>query len=189
MPYLIVGLVLFFGMHSIAIIAPAWRDAMVTKLGKGPWQGLYSLVAIGGFGLMLWGYGMTRHDPNVLYTTPMWLRHVNALLMLPVFPLLLAAYLPGRVKTTIKHPMLAATKLWALAHLLVNGALGDVLLFGSFLAWAIIDRISVKRRPARAIPSAPDSKLNDISAIVFGLILYIAFVKWFHLQWIGVAPM
>jgi uncharacterized membrane protein len=162
---------------------------MVAKLGRGPWQGLYSLVAIGGFVLMLWGYGLARQDPTILYSPPMWLRHVNALLMLPVFPLLLAAYLPGRIKTATKHPMLAATKIWAFAHLLVNGALGDVLLFGGFLVWAVADRISLKRRPVRAVPGAPPSKINDVIAIALGLILYVAFVKWLHVRWFGVVPM
>jgi uncharacterized membrane protein len=187
--HLLTGLVLFFGIHSVAIIAPEWRDRVVAKLGKGPWQGVYSLLAIGGFVLMLWGYGLTRHAPVVLYTPPMWLRHVNAVLMLPVFPLLLAAYLPGKIKTATKHPMLAATKTWAFAHLLVNGALGDVLLFGSFLVWAVADLISLKRRPVRATPGAPPAKFNDIIAIVLGLMLYFVFVKWLHVRWIGVAPM
>jgi len=180
---------LFFGVHCIAIVGSSWRDRMVAKLGRAAWQGLYSLIAIGGFVLMLWGYGITRHDPVLLYTSPMWMRHVSALLMLPVFPLLLAAYLPGRIRTATKHPMLAATKFWALAHLLVNGALGDVLLFGSFLAWAVADRISLKRRPARTIPGAPPSKLNDVIAIVLGLLLYVAFAKWLHVRWFGVVPM
>jgi len=189
MMYLILGLVLFFGIHCVAIAAPAWRDRMAVKLGEGPWKGLYSLVSIGGFALMIWGYGLTRHDPVTLYTSPFWLRHVTAFLMLPVFPLLFAAYLPGRIKTATKHPMLAATKLWAFAHLLVNGALGDVLLFGSFLGWAIVDRISLKHRPARVIPGAPSSKFNDVIAIVLGLVLYVAFIKWLHLRWIGVSPL
>jgi uncharacterized membrane protein len=85
--------------------------------------------------------------------------------------------------------MLAATKFWALAHLLVNGALGDVLLFGSFLAWAVVDRISLKRRPARAIPGAPPAKFNDAIAVVLGLILYVAFIQWLHVRWIGVSPL
>jgi uncharacterized membrane protein len=189
MIYLVLGLVLFFGAHSVAIVASDWRDRMVAKLGKGPWQGLYSLIAIGGFALMLYGYGLSRHEPIVLYSSPMWLRPVTALLMFPVFPLLFAAYMPGRIKTATKHPMLAATKFWALAHLLVNGALGDVLLFGSFLVWAVADRISLKHRPAREIPGAPPSNINDIIAIVLGLIVYFSFVKWLHLLWIGVTPM
>jgi uncharacterized membrane protein len=189
MTYLIAGLVLFFGTHFISIVAPAWRNRMATQLGEKPWKGLYSLVAIAGFALMLWGYGLARQDPVLLYATPAWMRHVAALIMLPVFPLLLAAYLPGRIKTAMKHPMLAATKFWALAHLLVNGTLGDVLLFGSFLAWAVADRISFKHRTQGPLPGAPPSKANDIIAVVLGLILYAAFVKWLHLKFFGVVPM
>jgi len=189
MNYLLIGLAVFFGIHSIAIVAPAWRNGMAAKLGEIPWKGLYALVSITGFVVMLWGYGQARLDPVILYSPPFWLRHVTALLMLPVFPMLLAAYLPGRIKSVLKHPMLAATKLWALAHLLANGALADVLLFGCFLVWAVAVRISLKRRPARAIPGAPPSKLNDVIAVVLGLMIYVAFVLWLHVRWIGVAPM
>lgn len=189
MSYLIIGLALFFGTHFISIVAPAWRDRMVVRLGEYPWKGLYALVAIAGFVLMIRGYGLARLDPMLLYSPPLWLRHLAALLMLPVFPLLLAAYLPGRIKAVTKHPMLAATKFWALAHLLVNGTLGDVLLFGSFLVWAVIDRISFKHRAQRPIPGAPPSKANDIVAVVVGLLIYIAFVKWLHVRFFGVVPM
>ncbi|MBC7983979.1 MAG: NnrU family protein, partial [Candidatus Obscuribacterales bacterium] len=101
---------------------------------------------------------------------------------------LIAAYLPGRIKAVMKHPMLNATKFWALAHLLANGALADMLLFGGFLAWAVADRISVKRRAARPTPSLPASKLNDVIAVVLGLVIYVAFIKWLHVRWIGVVP-
>jgi uncharacterized membrane protein len=188
MGYLIPGLLLFFGVHCIAIVAPDWRNRMLAKLGEGPWKGLYSLVSIVGFGLMVWGYGLTRHDPVSLYAPPSWLRYATAILMLPVFPLLFAAYFPGRIKTAMKHPMLAATKFWALAHLLANGMLGDVLLFGSFLAWAVLDRISFKHRTQGRIAGAPPSKWNDLIAVVLGVILYVAFVKWLHVRLIGVAP-
>jgi uncharacterized membrane protein len=189
MNYLLAGLLLFFGAHFVSILAHDWRNRMVAKLGDKTWKGLYSLVSIAGFILMLYGYGVARHDPVVLYTTPAWLRHVTALLMVPVFPLLLAAYLPGRIKATMKHPMLAATKLWALAHLLSNGMLADVLLFGSFLIWAVADRVSFKRRSQGPIAGAPPSKYNDAIAIVIGLILYVAFVKWLHVRWFGVVPL
>jgi uncharacterized membrane protein len=189
MTYLIAGLILFFGVHSIAIVAPAWRDRMVARIGDGPWKGLYALISIAGFVLLVWGYNLTRHQPTLLYASPTWLRYVAAVLMLPVFPLLLAAYLPGRIKTATKHPMLAATKFWALAHLLVNGALGDVLFFGSFLAWAVADRISLKHRPPRAIHTAPPSKLNDVVVVVLGLALYFVFIAWLHIRWIGVSPL
>ena len=189
MTYLLIGLALFFGIHSVAIVAPAWRDRTAASLGQLTWKGLYSVLAVAGFMLMVWGYGIARQNPVLLYDSPHWMRYVTALLMLPVFPLLFAAYLPGRIKTTLKHPMLIATKTWALAHLLVNGGVHDVLLFGAFLAWAVADRISLKRRPARPTPAAPTTRFNDISAIVLGLILYVAFVKWLHVEWIGVVPL
>jgi uncharacterized membrane protein len=189
MTYLILGMVLFFGAHLVSVVALDWRNSMAAKLGENAWKGLYSVIAIAGFVLMVWGYGLARQDPVLLYAPPVWLRHLSALLMLPVFPLLLAAYLPGRIKAVTKHPMLAATKFWALAHLLANGALGDVLLFGGFLAWAVVDRISFKHREQRPIPAAPPSKANDIVAVVIGLLIYFAFVKWLHVRFFGVVPM
>jgi uncharacterized membrane protein len=189
MTYLLIGAIVFFGIHSVSIVAPNWRDSTAARLGELTWKGLYSVIAIAGFIVMLWGYGLARQNPVVLYDTPYWMRHVTAVLMLPVFPLLLAAYMPGRIKTTLKNPMLIATKTWALAHLLVNGGAHDVVLFGGFLAWAVIDRISLKRRTPRPTPAVPATKLNDLSAIVLGLILYVAFVKWWHVEWIGVAPL
>src|SRR5256885_9401553 len=152
MAWLVLGLLLFLGVHSVSIVAPGWRDAQVQRLGEKPWKGLYSLISIAGFVVLLVGYGIARQHPMVLYTPPAWMRHVTLLLMIPVFPLLFAAYLPGRIQATLKHPFLAAVKLWAFAHLLSNGTLADVLLFGGFLAWAVVDRISLKRRPARPVP-------------------------------------
>jgi len=156
MAWLILGLVLFLGMHSVSIAAPAWRDAQVVRFGERPWKGIYTVVSIVGFAMLVTGFGVMRHSPVVLYVPPAWGRHVTALLMLPVFPLFLATYLPGRIKTAAKHPMLVSVKLWAVAHLIANGTLGDVLLFGGFLAWAVADRISMKRRAQRPLPSAPE---------------------------------
>ena len=189
MIYLIVGLVLFLGMHSISIVAPAWRDATAAKLGDHPWKGLYSILSIAGFVLLIWGYGVARTDPIVLYTLPIWTRWLSALLMLPVFPLLLAAYLPGRIKTAFKHPLLNAVKFWAFAHLLVNGTLADVLLFGGFLVWAVADRISFKRRVQRRISTAPPAAWNDAIALAVGLAFYFVFILWLHVRWIGVSPL
>jgi uncharacterized membrane protein len=150
---------------------------------------MYSLLSVIGFVLMVQGYGLARLDPTILYTPPLWLRHVAALLLLPVFPLLLAAYLPGRIKAAVKHPMLTATKAWALAHLLVNGSVADVLLFGGFLAWAVADRIAVGKRAApRRTPGAPPSKVNDVIAVIGGLAIYVVFVVWAHQRFIGVPP-
>jgi uncharacterized membrane protein len=190
MTYLVAGLLLFFGMHSIAIVAPAWRDATAARLGDATWKALFALASIIGFVMLVHGYGLTRADPQVLYTPPSWARHVAALLMVPVFPLLLATYLPGRIKAAVQHPMLTATKAWALAHLLVNGTVADVLLFGGFLAWAVADRIAVgKRTVQRRIRTSPTSRWNDWIAVIGGLVLYAVFVGWLHQRLFGVAPL
>jgi uncharacterized membrane protein len=189
MTLLIVGLVVFLGVHSTAIFAPGFRNRALARLGEGGWKGIYGLVSLAGFVLIVYGFGEARHAPVVLYTPPAFLRHVTWLLMLPVFPLLFAAYLPGRIKTALKHPMLAAVKFWALAHLLSNGTLADVLLFGGFLAWAVVDRISLKRRPAQPIRTAPPGRFNDFLAVILGLATYALFVGWAHLWLIGVSPL
>ena len=187
MVYLVIGVVLFIGMHSISIFNEPLRDRMCGKFGEIPWKGLYSVISVIGFILLIYGYGQARQNPIVLYTTPPWFLYINMLLMLFVFPLFLAANFPGKIKAAAKHPLLAATKIWAFAHLLVNGTLADVVLFGSFLAWAVADRISMKRRTQRPIMAMPESALNDIICIVVGLGIYAAFVMWLHAKWIGVA--
>jgi uncharacterized membrane protein len=188
METLVAGLVLFLGVHSVSIVASDWRNRFAARIGLLPWQALYSLIAVVGFVLIVWGYALARQAPVVLYAPPAGLRHVALLLMLPVFPLLLAAYLPGRIQAATKHPMLVATKLWAVAHLLANGNLADVVLFGAFLAWAVADRISLKRRTPLPVPGAPPSAWNDAIAVVVGLALYVAFLLWLHAGLIGVRP-
>ena len=188
MTLLLIGLVLFLGIHSVSIVAPAWRDAQLTARGEAAWKGLYSIASAVGLGLLIYGYGLARQAPVVLYTPPSALRHLALLLLVPAFPLLFAAYLPGRIKTAAKHPMLLAVKFWALAHLLANGNLADVLLFGGFLAWAVADRISVKRRPARAVPGAPARPANVLIAVAGGLALYAATLLFLHRWVIGVQP-
>ena len=186
----IAGLAIFLGIHSVGIFAPAWREAQIAQRGALAWKGLYSVVSIVGFALLIYGYGFARQSPLVLYSPPAMLRHIALALMLPVFPLLLAAYLPGRIKTAAKHPMLLSVKIWATAHLLVNGTLVDVLLFGAFLVWAVLDRIAAKRRPAtRAVPGAPPAAYNNVIAVVGGLALYAAFLMGVHLWLIGVSPL
>lgn len=185
---LVAGLVLFLGVHSVSIVAEPWRDRMAARLGEGAWKILYSLVAVAGIALIAWGYGMARQDPVVVYVPPLWLRHLAMALLIPVFPLLLAAYLPGRIQRATRHPMLVGTKLWALAHLLANGMLADLVLFGGVLAWAVADRISLKRRTPRPVPSAPPSGLNDVIAVVAGLAIYVAFVLWLH-GWLFGVPL
>ena len=184
---LLIGIVLFFGMHSASIVALPVRDRMVAK-NENAWKGIYTLVSLVGIVLMVRGYAETREAPTFLYIAPYWLRHVAALLLLPVFVFFIAPYFPGRIKNALKHPQLVAIKLWAFAHLLVNGTLGDVLLFGSFLVWAVVDRISLKNRPARPLPGAPESGANDIVAIGIGLAVYLVFVFWAHEALFGMRP-
>jgi uncharacterized membrane protein len=185
---LLVGLAVFLGMHSVSIFAPQWRGAMASRMGALPWKGLYSAVSIVGFVLLWKGYALARLEPIPVYVPPAGLRHVAALLMLPVFPLLLAAYLPGRIKALTVHPMLVAVKLWAVSHLLANGMLADIVLFGAFLAWAVMDRISLKRRAPANTPSLPRSAVNDAVVVIGGLALYGVFVGRWHEALIGVAP-
>jgi uncharacterized membrane protein len=189
MAILILGLVLFLGVHSVSIVAPELRTRAMASMGEGGWKGTYALISAAGFGLILYGFHLARQSPVVLYTPPGWLRHVTFLFMLPVFPLILAAYLPGRIKTAAKHPMLAAVKFWAFGHLLANGMLADVLLFGGFLAWAVCDRISLKRRPPQAIRTAAPGRFNDVIAVVVGLGLYVLFILWAHAWLFGVSPL
>lgn len=186
MTIFLTGLLVFIGIHSISIISDPWRNLMVGKIGEWPWKGLYSFASIVGFVLIVWGYGIARYDSTQLYNPPLWLQHFSLVLLLPVFPLIVAAYFPGRIKAATKHPMLLATMLWALAHLFANGSLVNVILFCSVLIWAIIDRISLEQRQPRKIPGAPHSSFNDSIACVVGLIVYLAFMFWLHELLIGV---
>ena len=189
MEMLIAGLVVFLGTHSVSMVNAAWRDRVANRIGEQTWQALFALVSLVGFVLIIWGYGLARQEPVVLYAPPLWLRHVALLLLVPVFPLFLAAYLPGRIRDATRHPMLAAVKLWAFAHLLANGMLADAVLFGAFLAWAVLDRISMKRRAPRPVPGALPATYNDLIAVAGGLALYAGFLLWFHRWLIGVSPL
>ena len=186
MTSLVAGLIIFFAVHSFSIVNDSWRSRMVARIGEWPWKAAYALVAVIGVVLIVHGYAAARAAPLVLYSPAESLHYLALALLLPVFPLLLAAYLPGRIQTTTRHPMLAATKLWATAHLLVNGTLADVLLFGGFLVWAVADRVSLQRRTPLSAPSAPASRFNDVIAVLAGLALYMAFVLGAHTWLIGV---
>ncbi|MCO4770832.1 MAG: NnrU family protein [Deltaproteobacteria bacterium] len=189
MTMLVVGLVLFLGIHSVAMVSEGWRDGMVAKLGEGPWKGIYSLVSLVGFVLIVMGYGAARMSPSFVWAPPTGGRHLALLLLVPVFPLLFAAYLPGRISRLTRHPMLLGTALWGIAHLLANGMLADLALFGSFAGWALLDRLSFLKRTQRDIPMAPEGKLNDVIAVVGGLGSYVVFMLWLHPMLIGVAVM
>jgi uncharacterized membrane protein len=178
---------------SGSIQSHCWRWTGVTappnvSAGRA-WQGLYSIAALIGFYLLVTGYGAARPSAAVLYVSPSWLRYVAALLMLPVFTLALASVLPGRIRDRAGHPLLLATMLWAVAHLLTNGSVADLLLFGTFLAWAVAVRLSLAHRPARPIRTLPSSAVNDVIVVVGGLALYALFVLWLHARWFGVPPL
>ena len=189
MDSLILGLVIFFGVHSISLLALGWRNRIAERLGKHAWQGIYSVAALIGFYLLVSGYGAARASASVLYVSPPWLRYVAALLMLPAFSLALASVLPGRIRARAQHPLLLATMLWAVAHLLTNGSVVDVLLFGTFLVWSVAVRVSLERRPARPIRTLPASAANDVIVVVGGLALYAIFILWLHARWFGASPL
>lgn len=181
---LIIGIVVFLGIHSVRILAPGFRDRQIAA-GEGRWKGIYSLVALVGLVLIVWGYSMARLTAPILYEPPIFMRHINLLLMYFSFVFLVASQMPaGRIKAAVKHPMLLAVKIWAFGHLLANGDLAALLLFGSFLVWAIVDRISVKRRGDMGPKPGPVTW--DIAVIVVASILYALFVWRLHLWLFGV---
>ena len=188
--WLLLGLVLFLGVHSVRMFAGGWRTRAVARIGEGAFKGLYAAVALAGFALIVWGYGLARQQPLVLWTPPTAMRHVAALLTLPAFVLLVATYVPrNRFKARLHHPMLLATKLWALAHLLANGTLAGVLLFGSFLVWAIAD-FAASRRRDRLTGAIDVSGATGptLIALFVGVTLWLAFALWLHERWVGVRP-
>ncbi|WP_108124168.1 NnrU family protein [Saccharospirillum mangrovi] len=190
MAVLILGLVLFLGVHSVRIVAPQWRLSMLERLGEQGWKGLYTVVSLAGFALLVWGYSLARLSPTWLWVSPAWTYHVTALLMLVAFILLAAAYVPGnRIKAKLGHPMLLATKTWAFAHLLSNGTLADLVLFGSFLVWAIADFAVSRRRDRTEGVTYPVLGIGrDAAAIVVGVVAYVVFALWLHGLLIGVRP-
>lgn len=191
MIWLIVGLVLFLGVHSVRIVAPEFRLSQIEARGLNAWKGMYTAVSILGFLILVWGYGQARMDPVVFWVAPAGMSHLVLLLMLFAMIFLVASQVPaGKIKAAVKHPMLLAVKIWALAHLLVNGDLASLLLFGSFLGWAVVDRISEKKRLRAGLTSNPvaGSVKWDIIAVVGGVALYVAFVIWLHRWLIGVPP-
>lgn len=187
---LVAGLVIFLGAHSVRIVADPWRARTVARIGPGPWKGLYSIVSAVGLVLIVWGYGQTRMEPVVVWVPPVWTRHLAALLVLPAFILLAAGNMRGtRIKAKLGHPMVLGTKLWAFAHLIANGMLADVLLFGSFLAWAIVDYASARRRDrAAGTVYRPGSARGDVLAIVAGTVAWYVFGFWLYGPLIGVRP-
>ena len=188
---LIAGLVIFLANHSVRIFAEDWRQGLIARIGEGPWKGLYSLVSIVGLVLIVWGYGLSRLDPVVLWSPPIWTKHLAIALNLVAFVLLAAFIVPaGWIKARLGHPMILSVKVWAFAHLLANGTLADLLLFGSFLAWAIADFAASRRRDrAQGTVRIAGPARNDLIAAGLGVVLWAAILLRLHLWVIGVSPL
>jgi len=190
MGMLILGLVLFLGVHSTRIVADGWRSAMMARLGDNAWKGLYALLSLLGFALLVWGFGVARQQPVLLWSPPVAMRHVAALLTLIAFVLLAAAYVPrNAIKARLHHPMVLGVQVWAFAHLLSNGRLADVLLFGSFLVWAALSFRAARARDRAAQPSYPaGSAAGTAMTVLVGIVAWAVFAFWAHGALIGVRP-
>jgi uncharacterized membrane protein len=186
MTLLILGIVAVIGIHFLPAF-PDIRYRLITSLGKNSYRVLFSVVSTLGLVLLVWGFA--KAPVIQIWSPPDWTRHVAMVLMLPVFVLLIAAYLPGQIKAKLRHPFLVAIKLWALAHLIANGDLASILLFGSFLAYAVVDRIMLKRRAATGLVTVAETgpARNDVISVVAGLALYVVFLVWLHPLLIGVS--
>ncbi len=190
MSILILGLIVFLGAHSTRIVADGWRTAQIKRLGEGAYKGIYSVISLAGFGLIVWGFGLARQQPVLLWTPPVAMRHVAALLTLVAFVLLAAAYVPrNAIKARLHHPMVLAVKTWAFAHLLANGGLADLLLFGCFLAWAVVCYSAEKKRDRAALTQYPAGTAGATAiTVAVGAAVWALFAFWLHGVLIGVRP-
>ena len=188
---LIAGLVLFLGVHSVRIFANDWRSAQLAQRGEAIWKLGYSALSIAGFVLIVWGYGLARQSPMVLWPTPRGMNHLAALLTLISFVLLVATYVPrNAIKAKLRHPMILGVKVWALAHLLANNTLADLLLFGSFLIWAMLSFRAARQRDRQQQPvQLASNGLATAATVVVGVVAWAAFAFWGHLALIGVRPL
>lgn len=191
MGMLVLGLVLFLGVHSTRIVAEGWRTRTIARWGHGPWKGLYSLVSLAGLVLLVWGYGLARQQPVLLWTPPRGMNHLAALLTLVAFVLLAAAYVPRNgIKARLHHPMVLGVKVWALAHLLANGTLADVVLFGAFLLWAVLAFRAERQRDRQAgTVYPPGQPAGTVASLAVGALAWAVFAFWLHAWLIGVRPL
>jgi uncharacterized membrane protein len=190
MTSLVAGLLIFLGVHSVRIVADGWRTAQIARLGERSWRGLYSLVSLAGLVLIVWGFGQARLSPVVVWDPPAWAPKLTTLLSLPAFILIVAGNLPAtKLKAALGHPMLLGTLLWAFAHLIGNGRLAGVVLFGAFVAWAIVGYVSKRRRDAAAGVVYPKGAWpRDLLAAAIGAVVWFAFGFWMHGPLIGLRP-
>lgn len=186
---LLVGLIGFLGVHCLRIVAPRWREERIARMGELSWKALYGVVAIFFFVVMLWGYGLARQHPVLVWAPPLAMRHVGMALVAVAFVLLVAAYVPNNaIKARLRHPMILGVKLWAFAHLLMSGWLHSMIVFGAFLLWAIVDFASARRRAVQPSAGTPTAAMTVLTVIV-GLAFYGVFALWLHRWLIGVAPL
>ena len=190
MSVLILGLVLFLGVHSLRIFADDWRKRQIARLGERPWKGLFALVSLAGFVLICWGFGLARHHPVLLYVPLPWLVRLNALFTLVAFVLFVAARVPRNgIKARLHHPQVLAVKTWAFGHLLATGMLHDVVLFGAFLLWAVVLFAASRRRDRReGTVYPPGTVKGTILTVVIGVVAWAVFAFWLHALLIGVKP-
>jgi uncharacterized membrane protein len=190
MPLLIIGLIIFLGSHSCRIFAEPWRNHMIDRLGEVKWKGLYTIISIIGLVLVVIGYGQARQTPVVLWQPATYLTHIAILLNLVAF-IFLAGSSPSNnaIRLKLKHPMILGVKVWALAHLLANGTLVDLILFGSFLLWAVLDFRSARKRPILMPEKAVVSTKATVIVIVSGIVIWAAFIFGLHQYLIGVSPL
>lgn len=190
MGMLILGLVLFLGVHSTRIVAEGWRATMIRRLGAGTWKALYALVSLAGLALVVWGFGVARQQPVSLWLPPYFLRHVVWLLTLASFILLAAAYVPrNAVKARLHHPMVLGVLLWALSHLLVNGNLAHVVLFGSFAVWSALSFRAARARDRAALTLYPaGTPSGTVMTVVAGVLAWAGVAFWAHGLLIGIRP-
>lgn len=188
MTLLIFGLLLFLGTHAFTMMRQP-RAALIGRIGEGAFKGLYTALSLAGFALIIYGFGAYRAAGMIpVWNPPFWLGHVSLLLTLPIFVLLAATGTGGVIHAAVKHPMLLAVKIWATAHLIINGDLGSILLFGGFLAWAVMARISLKRRANAGAPPKPAGfTQRDWMALGAGLVIWFIFARWLHSWLIGVS--
>lgn len=191
MSILILGLVLFLGVHSTRIFAEGWRTQTIARIGEKPWKGIYSVVSLVGFVLIIWGFSLARLQPVVLWTPPVAMKHINSLFTLLAFVLLAAAYVPrNQIRSRLHHPMILGVKLWAFGHLLATGTLANAVLFGAFLLWAILDFRAARQRD-RALGTTYQAGTlgGTLVTAVVGVAAWAAFAFWLHAAWIGIAPL
>ena len=190
MAYLILGLIIFLGVHSVRLVSEDWRTRTLARVGEGPYKGVYSGLSLLGFALIIWGFGLARQTPTLLWTPPGGMRHLAALLTWLAFVLLTAAYVPGNgIKAHLHHPMVLGVKTWALAHVLANGNVAHLVLFGAFLVWSVFNFRSARQRDrAQGTTYAAGKTSATVVTVVLGSVAWAMFALWLHGLLIGIRP-